>query len=190
MKKSSINLLSNKQDYYGLEKKFIIIRRITLLYCVLVFIFGVSFALYYTREQNNLKRLLTRKENLLKEIGTFKDDEAKMSLFAKKLQYFDEFSNEDARFSPYYNLLVSTLNNSTTSAQLSDFKISKDRSVVFVLSFDSVAEALSVFGEVESERFTKNFQSLSLINFTGTNAVNTKYELEFKGIFKKIDTDL
>lgn len=190
MKKSSINLLSNKQDYYGLEKKFGIIRTITLTYCIVIFGVGLLFAFFYVQQKSKLGALYGEKEALLTTISKYKDDEAKMSLFAKKLQYFNEFSNEDAKFSPYYNLLVSTLKTSSTSAQLTDFKITKERNVEFALTFDSVAEALSVFSDVESETFTQHFRTLVLTNFTGTSEEGTNYELEFKGVFNKIENEL
>ncbi len=190
MKKTSINLLTNKQDYYGLEKKFGLVRKITLGYCIVVFAAGLTFAYAYSQEQISLKNLYSQKQALLSQIAMYKNDEAKMSLFAKKLEYFDTFSREDARFSPYYNLLVSTLKTSSSSAQLSQFKITKDRSVDFNLTFDTLAEALTVFGDVESEQFTKHFETLVLNTFTGSDQESTKYELQFKGVFKKINAEL
>lgn len=190
MKQSSINLLSNKQDYYGLERKFAVVRGVTLAVTVIIFIAGILFSAFYIRQQRTLEGLTSQKEQLLTEIGTYKDDEAKMSLFAKKLHYFDQFSREDARFSPYYNVLVSALTSASSAATLSEFKISKDRMVDFVLTFNTLDEALLVFRDVESEQFTRHFKSLKLNNFTGTTSVNSRYDMEFHGEFKPITTDL
>ncbi len=190
MKKTSINLLTNKQDYYGLERKFAAVRTAALVLCILLVAAGSAFAYFYLKERSALSDRIRQKERLLSEIATYKEDEAKLSLFAKKLQYFDDFNKEDARFSPYYNLLAGTLQSASSSARLTEFKISKDRKVEFVLSFDTLDEALGVFSGVESDEFTSHFQTLSLSNFSGSAAENSKYELEFDGVFKPIQTDL
>ena len=96
---------------------------------------------------------------------------------------------DDARFIPYYELLVATLQESSQSATLKDFTIDKSRALQFKLAFNTFDEMSRSFQFIESNDFKQNFESLDLVGFLGQGASDkngSRYELSFKGVFKKI----
>lgn len=186
MKKKRINLLQNRYDYYALERIFTWLKRGVMAYSML-FILGALGALgFYMTRVRESERLTRQQTILLLSSDTQKEDEGKLLLLSKKLGYYKEFIKDDAQFVPYYNLLIEALQTSSQSGTLSEFNINKKHEVDFTIRFNSFEEMTHSFAFIESERFLRNFKSLSMANFFGLNSEQTKYELSFKGVFVDI----
>lgn len=186
MKKKRINLLQNRYDYYALERIFVWVKRGVVVYSVLFIAMSLAALAFYLYKSRELARLENQQKLLLLGSQTQKSDEAKLLLLSKKMSYYREFMKDDAQFVPYYNLLLEALQTSSQSGTLSEFSINKLHVVNFSISYGSFEEMTQSFAFIESERFLRNFKTLSMANFFGLNSDRAKYELTFKGIFVDI----
>lgn len=187
MKKSRINLLTSKEDYYRLEKYFTLFQRFVLGYSIL-FTIGIGILIYNNLQQNfKLESLTRQKQSLLSRLSKHRNDETKLIILSKKMGYYNEFIRDDARFIPYYNLLLETLKNSSQSAALTEFDIDKSRQVNFTLTFDNFDEMVQSFQFIESEQFIHNFEHLDMTDFIGSQSESIKYQLSFIGKFRTLN---
>lgn len=191
MKKTKINLLTSRDDYFKIEKSLQLVRSIVAVYSVIFVVAALIFIFVQYKQSKNLQDLIDQKRILLSSISNYKDKEAKLVFVAKKVKSYNRFILDDARFLPYYNLLNSALKNTSgstqasSSASLVSFAIDKNRVFSFTLIFGSVNEMVDSFKYIESEDFLKNFEQLSLNGLTvGSN--KTENSLSFSGKFKKI----
>ena len=161
-----------------------------LLLSIIFFITLIGFNYILFQDNKNINSLLNEKKNLLQTISTKKETQAKILYLQNKYSALTEFMKDDAKFSPYYNLLTSALNTGTQSANLKSFQIDKDRAVDFKVTFTNNRELLDFFKFVETPAFLANFLKLSLNNFVALSQeknVSESYELSFTGIFKQIN---
>ena len=189
MKKTRINLLTSKQDYYRLENYFGIFRKFLVVYCIvlLLSIFGLAgFRIYQSAQLN---KLTDSKRIILSQLASRKTDEVKLIKLSKKLNSYHEFIKDDARFIPYYELLLATLQQSSQSATLKEFNIDKSREMNFKLQFSNFEEMVNTFQFIESPNFGKNFTRLDMKDFIGKEDSSDAniYELSFEGVFKPIN---
>lgn len=136
-----------------------------------------------------LNKLTDSKRTILSQLASRKTDEVKLIKLSKKLNSYREFIKDDARFIPYYELLLATLQQSSQSATLKEFNIDKSRKMNFKLQFGNFDEMVNTFQFIESPDFGKNFERLDMKDFTGkgdSSDTNT-YELSFEGSFKPIN---
>lgn len=190
MKKTRINLLSSKQDYYKIEGYFGLFRSFLLLYSVILFIIIGGLGIFLIIQSFQIRSAQNQKKNLLTHLTTYKTDEVKLIRLSKKLNAYHAFIKDDARFIPYYELLISTLQQSSQSATLKDFTIDKSRSMQFKIAFNSFEEMTRSFQFIESDKFKQNFISLDLVDFIGRGSEESdgsRYELSFTGVFKQIN---
>ncbi len=190
MKKTRINLLSSKQDYYKIESYFGLFRSFLLVYSVVLFLIVGGLGIFLIIQSFQLGSARNQKKSILNQLANYKTDEVKLIRLSKKLNAYHGYMKDDARFIPYYELLVSTLQESSQSATLKDFTIDKSRSMQFKLAFNSFDEMSRSFQFIESDSFKQNFESLDLVDFIGKGTKETegsRYELSFKGIFKVIN---
>lgn len=192
MKKTRINLLTSREDYFRVERSIQLVRLIVVIY-TFAFIIGVFIFVFLQYRQNkDLQDLIDQKRILLSSLNNYKDQEAKLVFVAKKVQSYDKFLLDDARFLPYYNLLNKTLKSTSetsvgsSSATLASFAIDKERVVTFELVFGGVTDMIDSFRYIESEDFLKNFDQLSLNGLT-VGADQTENSLSFSGKFKEIN---
>lgn len=189
MKKTRINLLTSKQDYYRLENYFALFRKFLIGYCLVLFLIVLglaSYRIFQTIQINNLNQ--TKKEILL-QLASRQTDEVKLIKLSKKLNSLHKFMKDDAKFIPYYELLLTTLGSSSQSATLQEFNIDKSRAMNFKLRFNNFDEMVSAFQFIESRAFGKNFEKLDMIDFIGKGGelAGVTYELSFEGVFKPIN---
>lgn len=189
MKKTRINLLISKQDYNRIDGYFKLFRTFLVCFTLLLLfvIFGLAgYRIYLTTLMNNLTET---KKNIFAQLEYRKADEVKLIQLSSKLGSYQKFIKDDARFIPYYELLISTFSQSSQSATLKEFNIDKSRAVSFKLAFSSFDETLNAFKFIESSNFGANFEQLDMLNFIGTgdSAQGAIYELSFEGTFKPID---
>ena len=126
-----------------------------------------------------------------------KDIEANTRYFKGKQTQLLKYEKDDARFLPYYSVLVSALSSSSQSATLDSIEIDKNRDATFIVKFKDYDGMVQFLRYVESEEFLSNFEALSMasLNLSRSSgsttkvqsAVNKNYQLQFKGRFKEIN---
>jgi len=186
MKKTKINLLTYKENYRQIEKFFLYLRVSTI---VVVFIF-ISAICYFTVTMKGLtdkyNSLVKRKTMLMADVDNKKETEAKIIYIQDKYTALKTFLKDDARILPYYDLLISVLPQSTTSAKLEDFNVDTQRNIDFKFSFQNLSDLTDFFKLVESDNFLKNFEKLTLGGIT-TDKQSANYTLSFTGTLVKIN---
>lgn len=190
MKITKINLLASRDDYQKIEKVFLILRYTVFALSIIFFVSLVIFNYILYDDNKKINDLLNEKQSLLQLINNKQDTVAKIWYLQNKYEALKENIKNDAHFLPYYNLLTSTLTLSTQSANLKSFVIDKNREVEFSVVFSNSKEFFDFFKFVESESFLKNFQKLSLKNFTTMSekaSISGNYELSFFGKFIEIN---
>lgn len=184
MKKTKINLLSDRQDYSKLERYFVALRWTVLGYAVVFFAVVIGIAVFLLNQNSQLTDLANKKKTYLTSLGIQKNEEAKLVFISKKMGAYNEFIKDDAQFVPYYTLLTDTLKSGSQSAILSSFNIEKQRVVDFKLSFKQLEDMLESFKFIESDQFLKNFEQLTLTQFNSqTQNTQKTYDLSFSGKF-------
>lgn len=192
MKKTKINLLQSREDFQKAEAVFFWIRISGLILTGGFFIIFGYFFLNISSQDKIVNRLLVEKESLLKSLQARSQSEGQFLHLQKKYQYLKEFLKDDARFLPYYNLLNSALSSSTPSANLTSFKINKDREVDFTVLFLDFDQLLNFFKFVEQEEFLSRFEKISLRGFNADfdkSAKKDRFELSFSGRFITIKNE-
>ncbi len=194
MKKTSINLLTSRDDYLKIERSLQLVRTIVVVFSVIFVVSALIFIFIQYQQNRNLQDLIDQKKTLLSSLSTYKDQEAKVVFVAKKIKSYNQFILDDARFLPYYNLLNSALENTrgsviaSSTASLDSFAIDKDRVVSFTLRFGNVNDMVDSFKYIETEGFLKNFEQLSL-NGLSLDSKQTDNILSFSGKFKQITNE-
>lgn len=192
MKKTRINLLTTRDDYIKIERSLQLLRIVAVSYFFIFIAVAIIFVLIQFLQNRNIQDLIRQKGILLSSLNNYKNEEAKLVFVARKVNAYDKFILDDARFLPYYNLLNSALETTSEvsaeaspSASLSSFTIDKERIVSFTLLFSSVSEMVDSFRYIESESFLQNFEQLSLSGLT-LGSGQTENSLSFLGKFKPI----
>lgn len=185
MRKTKLNLLTNREDYQKIEQLFSFIRIFFYIQLGILLLLFVFFFFSLVRQTQSINELQNQKRSLLESLKSKEDTEAKLLYVQEKYQAVQDFLKDDSRSLPYYNLLNDALSQSTGSATLKSFLISKNREVTFTVSFIDLNNLLSFFRFIESESFLKNFEHVSLKNFSALGESKTKenYELAFIGKF-------
>ena len=183
--KKRINLLKTQKRFINIENAFRKLKTITI---VLFFIFlTVYLAFFYllAKQKQSIDALLSQKEGLIEFFIQNKEVEAKFVYFRNKQRQLTDILKEDVNFFPYYNLLGESINTFTTGARLESVLIDKAKSVKFSVSFESYVDLIDFLRYAESEDFLKNFNQLTLINFSNTDAQETRKDLilNFSGNF-------
>jgi len=188
MKKTKLNLLTNREDYQKIEKIFSFIRFLFYIQLGVLVVLFLFFFISMVKQNSIINGLLEQKKSLLQSLQNREDDEAKLLYVQDKYQTIKNFLKDDARSLPYYDLLNSALSSSTASAGLKSFLISKNREVQFTVAFINFNDLLSFFRFIESDKFLKNFEQVSLKSFSaiGGNKTKENYELAFVGKFIEI----
>ena len=189
MKKTRINLLTSKQDYYRLEGYFGLFRKFLFVYCAILLLIIAGLAGYRIYQTTQINKLNQTKKEILLQLASRQTDEVKLIKLSKKLNSYHKFMKDDARFIPYYELLLTTLQSSSQSATLQEFNIDKSRAMNFKLRFSNFGEMVNAFQFIESPEFGHNFEQLDMVDFVGKGNAEegATYELSFQGVFKSIN---
>lgn len=192
MKKTSINLIINREDYKKYENYFVYLKIVLTIFTIFFFIlFIILFTIIKTKSDKE-SNLLLQKESLINILKDKTSDEVKINYIEKKYQSLNTYLKDDAFSSPYYALLSSALQESSEAAKLKTFEINKDRDVVFTIAFTDFSELMSFFRFIESKIFLENFETISLRSFSvigATELQQENYELSFNGRFVSLNRD-
>lgn len=147
--------------------------------------------------RGQVQSLTKSKQKYLALLINDKDIEANTRYFKGKQTQLLKYEKDDARFLPYYSVLVSALSSSSQSATLDSIEIDKNRDATFIVKFKDYDGMVQFLRYVESEEFLSNFEALSMasLNLSRSSgsttkvqsAVNKNYQLQFKGRFKEIN---
>lgn len=184
MKKSSINLLVNREDYQKYENLF---QRFKLTATLLTVILTIIFAYFYFSIKNKFnvyEKMNLEKKNYLQLLTERKKDEAKINYIGKKYSDLKNFLKNDAASVTYFELLSNAINNSSESAKLKSFVVDKTRNTSFEITFSLFEKMMDFLKFAESEIFLNNFENISLKNLIIAGSQN--YELSFTGQFVPI----
>lgn len=190
MKKTSINLIINREDYQKYENIFVYLKIALSILTVIFFILFLILFLVIKNKNDQENNLILQKESLANLLKDKTSDEVKINYIEKKYQKLKTYLSEDAFTSPYYALLSSALQESSEAAKLKTFQINKDRDVVFTISFTDFGQLMSFFKFIESKTFLENFETISLQSFSvigATEIQQENYELSFKGRFVSLN---
>lgn len=165
------------------------------LFGVLIFLLFLFIFITNINLTAKIKSLEQQKKDSLSYLLQNKELEAKMRYFKAKEGQINYYYNQDAKFLPYYSVLVDALKTATTSPALTSVIIDKQRKTDFIITLDSVDSALSFLKHVESDIFTSRFEKLTLSQFSVIQLNKKKetsgYKFTFTGIFKQVnDTSL
>lgn len=129
-------------------------------------------------QEEQVKYLTFIKEN--------KNSETDTAYFLLKKEQLKKFMKDDAQFLPYYTIIQDSLNTSSNAATIQKMLIDKTKKTEFNISFNDY-DAMNVFIKyIESDKFLKNFESLTLENFS-LNKSGKGYEIDFTGKFKELN---
>ncbi len=190
MRKKAINLLADRKDYAKLERYVRMLRWGSLIYSFLLLVFVGTLLYIHFKQTVKIQSLIEIKKQNINILSTKRDQEEKLIYAANKVKALDRFLLDDARFFPYYNLLVNSLNTATESSELSTLSIDKNRNFNFKLSFNNFDDLLNYFKYMESADFLKNFEKLILSDFQSSGiSSSNRYELSFQGRFINLNNE-
>lgn len=198
--KKRINLFSRKKRFNAFAAVAAKVKKAgtiagVLLFGVFIFVIIQTFSV-----RSQLQDLTKKKQLYLTVLSDEKDTEANIRYFKGKQTQLVNFEKDDARFVPYYSVLLGVLHTSSTqSAALDTVEIDHNRNTSFIVKFNDNKSMLSFLKYVESDEFLNNFESLSLeslslsmeVKSDTANAYAKKssrnFQLQFEGKFKELN---
>lgn len=186
MKKTRINLLSTRNDYQKYERYFLWIRTTAVVLSIVFFVILFIYLTFIATQIRTITELNNSKKYYLELIDAKKDEQANILLINQKYNSLQNFLKDDAQSLPYYNLLSDALKTSSEAGTLKSFTIAKNRKTSFSVGFQNFNEMMSFFHFVESPTFLKNFEKVTMKNFSAilnTENQKEKYELAFDAVF-------
>ena len=188
MKKNSINLLVNREDYQKYENLF---ERLKLSATFLAIILTILFLYFFISVKNKFKvyeKMNLDKKSYLELLKNRRRDEAKINYIEKKYIDLKNFMKEDASSVTYYEVLSNAISDSSESATLKSLEVDKTRNTNFTIAFSMFEKMMDFLKFAESEVFLSNFESISLKNLiiTWDKNKNENYELSFSGQFAQV----
>ena len=142
------------------------------------FFFSYLFLPLFKRSRYavRFKSLTKSKQKYLALLINDKDIEANTRYFKGKQTQLLKYEKDDARFLPYYSVLVSALSSSSQSATLDSIEIDKNRDATFIVKFKDYDGMVQFLRYVESEEFLSNFEALSMasLNLSRSSGSTTK----------------
>lgn len=183
--KKRINLLKANKSFVDKEAVFLKIKNSVIVFFFLMLLMNLFLYFLLARQNESISQRAGLKKGLVEFFIQNKEADAKFAYFRNKEKQLTDFLTEDVNFYPYYNLLKASLDNFAVGAQLDTVMIDKTKSTKFTISFENYDNLLSFLKFAESEDFLKNFNQLSLINFSKNDTQLTKndYRLNFTGKF-------
>jgi len=191
-----INLFAKQKKYVQIEKYFTWFRFFSIGLVAAFVLFSAYSFISLSSQQRKLKNLDLARKQYLDFLIRNNEIEAKFIFYKNKNEEFNKIIANDVNFLPYYQVLNESLKFSTSAALLNSLTINKDRSAEFSILIENYDIAFEFIKYSETETFLKNFDALTLIEFS--SQLNTKAQTEdnnkkrlitltFKGKFRKLD---
>ena len=195
--KKRLNLFNRKKRFDFFSAYANKVKQYGSVIGVILFIVFVFTIIQTISVRGQVQSLTKSKQKYLALLINDKDIEANTRYFKGKQTQLLKYEKDDARFLPYYSVLVSALSSSSQSATLDSIEIDKNRDATFIVKFKDYDGMVQFLKYVESEEFLNNFEALSMASLnlsrsSGSStkvqsAVNKNYQLQFKGRFKEIN---
>lgn len=194
--KKRLNLLSSKKhfDWFGVYAAYI--KRVGTIAGVIAFILFAVIIVKTISVQKDAADFMKKKQLYLSLLADQKDAEANTRFFKGKLTQLNKYELDDARFVPYYTVLLAAIKSSTQSAVLDTVNIDKTRATTFLVKFKDYEGMILFLKYVESPDFLNNFEELSMASLNlsriqsstsnSQGATSKSYQLQFTGKFKPI----
>ncbi len=183
MKRKRVNLLVKQSRYQSIERVFGWLRSAPLILAGVALVMSLVVFQIVFSQKHQYEILLSKKQSMLSYLLQNKDNEAKFVYFNNKEQQVSGIIANDVNFLPYYRLLANSLQSASPAAQLESVTISKNRSVDFVLKFNSYDNMIDFIAFFESDAFLKNFSQLQLSGFNSSSAKQGTFQMNFVGKF-------
>ncbi len=193
--KKRLNLFSRKKRFDTFAALALRIRKFGTAGGILLFVLFIFIIIQTVSLRSQLNENVKKKQLYLSLLAEEKDVEANVRYFKGKQTQLIGYEKNDARFVPYYTVLLQVLGStSSQSATLDSIEIDKDRNTIFIVKFNEYEEMVLFLKSVESDAFLNNFESLSMASLNlsrertvgSTKQQNRNYQLQFKGRFKEI----
>jgi hypothetical protein len=193
-----INLFAKQKKYLKIEQYFSWFRTAVIILVIgfLTFIGFILISLF--QQQQKLKALDLQRKQYLAFLTRNNQVEAKFIFYKNKNTEFNNIMTNDVNFLPYYRVLNESLKFSTSAALLNTLTINKDRNTDFSILVEDYDTAFQFIKYAETDHFLKNFEALTLVEFS--SQLNTKtlltttldnqtrlITLSFKGKFRKLN---
>lgn len=195
--KKRLNLFNRKKRFDFFSAYANKVKQYGSIFGVILFLVFVFTIIQTITVRGQVQSLTKKKQLYLALLINDKDIEANTRYFKGKQTQLLKYEKDDARFLPYYSVLVSALSSSSQSATLDSIEIDKNRDATFIVKFKDYDGMVQFLRYVESEEFLSNFEALSMasLNLSRSSgsttkvqlAVNKNYQLQFKGRFKEIN---
>lgn len=183
--KKRINLLRGYRAFNDNEGIFAKIRSLIVFFFSLILIVNLIIFYLLFKQNQNIAEYAEQKKLFAEYFIQNKEAEAKFTYFRNKEKQLKDILKQDVSFYPYYNLLKESLENFAVGAILNSVTIDKTKSANFSISFENYENLIAFLKYAESDDFLKNFNQLSMVNFSKNELQLTKkdYRLNFKGKF-------
>lgn len=195
--KKRLNLFNRKKRFDFFSAYANKVKQYGSVFGVILFLVFIFTIIQTIAVRGQVQSLTKSKQKYLALLINDKDIEANTRYFKGKQTQLLKYEKDDARFLPYYSVLVSALSSSSQSATLDSIEIDKNRDATFIVKFKDYDGMVQFLKYVESEEFLSNFEALSMasLNLSRSSgsttkvqsAVNKNYQLQFKGRFKEIN---
>lgn len=195
--KKRLNLFNRKKRFDFFSTYANKVKQYGSIFGVILFLVFIFTIIQTIAVRGQVQSLTKKKQLYLALLINDKDIEANTRYFKGKQTQLLKYEKDDARFLPYYSVLVSALSSSSQSATLDSIEIDKNRDATFIVKFKDYDGMVQFLKYVESEEFLSNFEALSMasLNLSRSSgsttkvqsAVNKNYQLQFKGRFKEIN---
>lgn len=195
--KKRLNLFNRKKRFDFFSAYANKVKQYGTVLGVIFFLVFIFIIIQTISVRGQVQSLTKKKQLYLALLINDKDIEANTRYFKGKQTQLLKYEKDDARFLPYYSVLVSALSSSSQSATLDSIEIDKNRDATFVVKFKDYDGMVQFLRYVESPEFLNNFDALSMASLNLSraigsstkvqSAVNRNYQLQFKGKFKEIN---
>lgn len=198
--KKRLNLFSRKKRFDSFALFAMQVKRIGTLAGIVLFGIFLFVIIQTFMLRSQLQDLTKKKELYLSVLSQEKDTEANIRYFKGKQTQLYNYEKDDARFVPYYSVLLKVLSlSSSHSATLDSIEIDKNRATSFIVKFSDYDSMVEFLKYVESDDFLNNFETLSMAslnlsrevapNIRATQKTSRNYQLQFKGKFKELNNE-
>lgn len=184
--KKHINLLTKKKDYQTKERFFYLLRKVAIISGFLIVVFLSIIFLFQQKIKGQYQRLLSKKQEKLKQLLAKKEREKKLVYINEKSLAFKRFLQEDMNFLPYYNALLNHFPISSESAKIKYINFNNQREVKLLISFYNYQDLYQSLGRLEDDKFLSLFDYLTLNSFSLSEEKMKTYQLTLKGKFNPI----
>ena len=183
--KKRINLLKANKNFVDREAVFSELKNTFVVFFFILLLVNISIYFYLIRQNQEITQIAEQKKFLIEFFVQNKEADAKFAYFRNKEGQLKDILRQDVSFYPYYNLLKTSLDKFAVGAELYSVTIDKTKTTNFTIIFEEYEHLISFLKFAESEEFLKNFNQLSMVDFTKNETQLTKndYRLNFSGKF-------